>query len=524
MIMLVSLRCLMNVLQRRCLHTWPNIRPVTSALELASGALINGPNPPTSAQLIHLLESKATQVFEELRDHAINGQAVFTNSELSLKYIDVYGFDFDYTLVHYKQSVLRLIYGLAKNRLVEQLNYPTCIRELSFDPSFAIRGLHCDIKRGYVMKVDAYNHIQLTSVYRGHEPVSTEEVVAAYGGTHVPMTVMDSLSRSSTWKLTQFLDLFSIPETALFADLMQYMIDHGISFDPEYLFEDVQNTVYNIHQSGEIHRIIARDPDTYLESQPVLRELLNRLQCSGKKLFIITNSPFWFVDKGMSHLLGSSDWRDLFDVVVTNARKPSFYSDSHRPFRTLNSDLTSPSWQPITQLTKGGVYLQGNVSDFMSFTGWNGASVLYFGDHVFSDLADPILQLGWKTGAILPELEREIETSNSTTFKSQLADLLSLESLLQRRQNYCDADIEKLLESWKVKRDIKRKYLKEAHNVRFGSVFRTEKNPTYFSRRLATFSNLYTSSLNNLMNYSLDYTFIPRRAALPHEPDLNFDF
>ena len=37
------------------------------------------------------------------------------------------------------------------------------------------------------------------------------------------------------------------------------MIEHGISFDPEYLFEDVQNTVYNVHQSGEIHRIIARD-------------------------------------------------------------------------------------------------------------------------------------------------------------------------------------------------------------------------------------------------------------------------
>ncbi len=53
----------------------------------------------------------------------------------------------------------------------------------------------------------------------------------------------------------------------------------------------------------------------------------------------------------------------------------------------MNSDLTSPSWQPVTQLSKGNVYLQGNVSDFMSFTGWNGASVLYFGDHVFSDLA-----------------------------------------------------------------------------------------------------------------------------------------
>ena len=69
-----------------------------------------------------------------------------------------------------------------------------------------------------------------------------------------------------------------------------------------------------------------------------------------------------------------------------------------------------------------------------------------------------------------------------------------------------------------------RQYLKEMHNLRFGSVFRTEKSPTYFSRRLATFSNLYTSSLDNLMNYTLDYTFIPRRQSLPHEPDLNFDY
>jgi len=68
-----------------------------------------------------------------------------------------------------------------------------------------------------------------------------------------------------------------------------------------------------------------------------------------------------------------------------------------------------------------------------------------------------------------------------------------------------------------------RRYLKDVHNPRFGSVFRTEKIPTYFSRRLATFSNLYMSSLDNLMNYSLNHIFIPRRASLPHELDLNFD-
>ena len=34
-------------------------------------------------------------------------------------------------------------------------------------------------------------------------------------------------------------------------------------------------------------------------------------------------------DKGMKHLIGP-DWRDLFDVIITNARKPKFFSDIQR--------------------------------------------------------------------------------------------------------------------------------------------------------------------------------------------------
>ena len=32
----------------------------------------------------------------------------------------------------------------------------------------------------------------------------------------------------------------------------------------------------------------------------------------------------------MTHVVGTKDWRDLLDVVITEARKPSFYSDSTR--------------------------------------------------------------------------------------------------------------------------------------------------------------------------------------------------
>lgn len=40
------------------------------------------------------------------------------------------------------------------------------MKEMKYHPNFAIRGLHCDSKNGLLMKIDAYNHIQLSSVYR----------------------------------------------------------------------------------------------------------------------------------------------------------------------------------------------------------------------------------------------------------------------------------------------------------------------------------------------------------------------
>jgi len=33
--------------------------------------------------------------------------------------------------------------------------------------------------------------------------------------------------------------------------------------------------------------------------------------------------------------------------------------------------------------------------------------VLYFGDHIYGDLAEPFLKHGWRTGAIINEIEFE---------------------------------------------------------------------------------------------------------------------
>ena len=61
------------------------------------------------------------------------------------------------------------------------------------------------------------------------------------------------------------------------------------------------------------------------------------------------------------------------------------------------------------------------------------------------------MQRGWKTGAIIPELEEEIECANSDHFKQQLSSLLALESML-KKQNHADVG-EQLVEKWKTERN-----------------------------------------------------------------------
>lgn len=68
-----------------------------------------------------------------------------------------------------------------------------------------------------------------------------------------------------------------------------------------------------------------------------------------------------------------------------------------------------------------------------------------------------------------------------------------------------------------------RAMIKNLFNPHFGSIFRTRHNPTYFSRHLCRFSDIYMTSLSCLLNYDLSYTFYPRRTPLQHEAPLWMD-
>lgn len=50
----------------------------------------------------------------------VNKTSVFACNELDLEEIQVYGFDYDYTLACYKKSLHYLLYDLARDMLVEK--------------------------------------------------------------------------------------------------------------------------------------------------------------------------------------------------------------------------------------------------------------------------------------------------------------------------------------------------------------------------------------------------------------------
>jgi hypothetical protein len=223
----------------------------------------------------------------------------------------------------------------------------------------------------------------------------------------------------------------------------------------------------------------------------------------------------------MQSLCGEN-WQDLFDLIICNARKPHFFT-SKTPFRKFNPKTNSKAWDSVKALKKGEIYYEGNLFEMIERTGWPSNRVLYFGDHIYGDLAQPFLKFGWRTGAIIHELEQEITILNLHEYQRNISWLLTLESLIEML-NLVEEDftprvrsVQEIRRDWLKERDNLRGCAKNYFNPYFGSVFRANHNPSFFSRRLSRFADIYMSNVTNLLNYPIDSHLIAKRIDLPHE-------
>ena len=204
--------------------------------------------------------------------------AIYSNTYVDMGKVDTVGFDYDYTLVHYTDELLELLYDMALTRLVNDRYYPAemLTSGLKYDPFFSIRGLAVDKETGWITHL-SYTH-KVAVAWEGREKVETSRIYKEYRGKRA-LNPKDRRAR-----LKPLNDLFSMAECCLIADVIQYFKDNNIDYCPSNTVTDILGAIRDTHISGDFHRIVANNPEMYFDPTPHLKAVLNNLKDSGKRL------------------------------------------------------------------------------------------------------------------------------------------------------------------------------------------------------------------------------------------------
>lgn len=84
----------------------------------------------------------------------------------------------------------------SKKCLLIDQQYPAAIAELEYIPGFAVRGLHYDIEKGLLLKLDSFLQVQFGSVYRGRTKVPDHEVLKLYKNRILPIAYVEGQIRN----------------------------------------------------------------------------------------------------------------------------------------------------------------------------------------------------------------------------------------------------------------------------------------------------------------------------------------
>jgi HAD superfamily 5'-nucleotidase-like hydrolase len=392
--------------------------------------------------------------------------------------------------------------------LCSKRGYPLELKNnCTFDPDFVVRGLSYDRRTGFLFKLDQFGKIQRDCVYSGRTRVSEAKVLETYH-SHT------KLSREYiNGNLETLSDLFSLPEACLLADVTGFFQAKGANFHPSHVHRDVQECISDLHRSQALHREIMKDIPLYLEPSPKLRKLFLTFKNANKKLFLLSNSSFFFIQAGMNHIIGP-DWQELFDIVIVQSQKPKWYS-RQTEFRALDQKTGAMGLYPIDEFRPGEVYTHGSLECFHRLLKIPGDQVLYMGDQIYTDLLIPQRMAVWKTAAIIHEVQREVQISQTKEYADILTQLLDTEERLAEIQHGLNREIVMKLRDQKL---VLSMMLKNLFNCHFGSVFRTYEERSLFFFNVCRLTDLYTSAAENFLNYPLDYLFQVRRMYYPHEP------
>lgn len=106
------------------------------------------------------------------------------------------------------------------------------------------------------------------------------------------------------------------------------------------MFDDVRSAIHTSHIDDSMKIEVINNLEKYIEPNPKLAILLDRLKKQNRKTFLLTNSEYFYTDKVMNYLLANQNaqypkWVDYFDIIITSAQKPTFFL-SGTPLREVD--------------------------------------------------------------------------------------------------------------------------------------------------------------------------------------------
>ncbi|MDP1603160.1 MAG: HAD-IG family 5'-nucleotidase [Legionella sp.] len=453
---------------------------------------------------------------------------VFVNRILNMKKIKYIGLDMDHTLIRYNtKNFETLVYKMVVDKLIQSKNYPEAIKSFTFNFDDAIRGLIVDSKNGNVLKLSRYGAIRQS--YHGTRPIEYAEQKKIYRSIYVDLKDHNYMAIDTS---------FSIAFCVLYSQLVDFKDEHPDKIGSyAEIAIDVLNCVDKVHADGSLKKIISEDLSKYVLKEPEVVVGLQRFIRHGKKIFILTNSDYYYssllLDYAITPFLDGDSWRDLFEYVITLAGKPRFFYDNPRFLSVNPADGTmTNTYGEINP----GVYQGGCARKFTEDLKISGDEILYIGDHIYGDILRLKKDCNWRTALVVEELGEEIASQKrALPIEKKIIKAMNVKRTLEEK--YIEAYTKMLdennnayaedINSWqqqigKIDSEITERLHQEQafYNPKWGRVFRAGAEESYFAYQVDRFACIYMEKLADLLEHSPLTYFRANRRTLAH--DLEF--
>ncbi len=495
-----------------------------------------------------LADPELARLLERQQDRPqhVRARQIFVNRNLRLGRVDLCGFDMDYTLaIYHMRRIEQLSFDMTLERLVRDYGYSADVGGIAYDHQFGMRGLIVDKEAGNLIKMDRYGYVG--RAWHGRRALEKETWQRLY---------RDQQVRKREPRYAWIDTLFALPEACMFAGIIDLLEGRGEAVNYAKLYDDIREAIDTIHRDNSLKTEMRKDLSRYIFKDPELGPALHKLRSAGKKLFILTNSLWDYTDAVMGYLLDGvlpeyPSWRNYFDLVLTGARKPDFFT-AGQPFMEVDaSNDRNELLGEAKTLERGKVYQGGNLLDLERMAGIGGDAVLYVGDHIYGDIVKSKKTSLWRTCMIVQEIEDEIAYTDlrreeitrlaeiegamerlDDEIAGRKAQLNALERRLEREEDAAERPVlEEERRRVKGELELLRRSLKEAQtlartleedvesgfNPWWGLMFKEGKENSKFGEQVESYACLYTSRVSNFLHYSPVHYFRSPRDTMPHE-------